>query len=42
MAEGHDTGKKITVTVKTPKEKQFIEISEEAEIKDVSVLELQL
>lgn len=32
-----DSGKKITITVKTPKEKQQIEISEDADIKDVSV-----
>ncbi len=31
-----DSGKKITITVKTPKEKQQIEISEDADIKDVS------
>lgn len=38
MAEGQDGSKKINVTVKTPKEKQTIEISEDAEIKDVSIL----
>lgn len=37
MAEGQDGSKKINVTVKTPKEKQSIEISEDAEIKDVSI-----
>lgn len=31
-----DSGKKITITVKTPKEKQQIEVSEDADIKDVS------
>ncbi|XP_003693998.1 ubiquilin-4 [Apis florea] len=34
MAEGQDTRKKITVNVKTPKEKQSIEIEEDASIKD--------
>ncbi|XP_033322638.1 ubiquilin isoform X3 [Megalopta genalis] len=34
MAEGQDTRKKITVNVKTPKEKQTIEIEEGASIKD--------
>ncbi|XP_031848449.1 ubiquilin [Nomia melanderi] len=34
MAEGQDTRKKITVNVKTPKEKQTIEIEEDASIKD--------
>lgn len=38
MAEGQDTRKKITVNVKTPKEKQSIEIEEDASIKDVSFL----
>lgn len=36
MAEGLDSSKKITITVKTPKEKIQIEISEDADIKDVS------
>lgn len=35
MAEGQDTRKKITVNVKTPKEKQTVEIEEDASIKDV-------
>lgn len=35
MAEGQGESKKISVTVKTPKEKQIIEISADAEIKDV-------
>ncbi|XP_076230996.1 ubiquilin [Calliopsis andreniformis] len=34
MAEGQDTRKKITVSVKTPKEKQSVEIEENATIKD--------
>ncbi|XP_076179485.1 ubiquilin [Ptiloglossa arizonensis] len=34
MAEGQDTRKKITVNVKTPKEKQTVEIEENASIKD--------
>lgn len=34
MAEGQDTRKKITVNVKTPKEKQSVEIEEDASIKD--------
>ncbi|CAK9809594.1 UBQLN1 [Anthophora quadrimaculata] len=34
MAEGQDTRKKITVNVKTPKEKQSVEIEENASIKD--------
>lgn len=38
MAEGLDSSKKITITVKTPKEKQQIEISEDADIKDVSAV----
>lgn len=36
MAEGQDESKKICVSVKTPKEKQIIEISEDADIKEVS------
>lgn len=37
MAEGQEeSSKKITVTVKTPKEKQLVEIEEDASIKDVS------
>lgn len=35
MAEGQDTRKKITVNVKTPKEKQSVEIEEDASIKDL-------
>lgn len=38
MAEGSDSAKKITITVKTPKEKQQIEVAEDADIKDVSVV----
>ena len=34
MAEGQDTRKKITINVKTPKEKQTVEIEEDATIKD--------
>lgn len=37
MAES-GSEKKITITVKTPKEKQTIEVDENAEIKDVSFL----
>lgn len=37
MAEGEDTRKKITVNVQTSKEKQSVEIEEDASIKDVSV-----
>ncbi|XP_063224696.1 ubiquilin-1 [Bacillus rossius redtenbacheri] len=33
MAEGQDSPKKITLTVKTPKEKQTIEVEEDASIK---------
>lgn len=38
MAEGQQEGgpKKITINVKTPKEKQTVEIEENASIKDVS------
>lgn len=36
MAEGQP--KKIIVTVKTPKEKQTIEISEDADIKEVILI----
>lgn len=40
MAESlRDSAKKITITVKTPKEKQQIEISEDADIKDVSAVD---
>lgn len=38
MAEGQDVKKKITLTVKTPKEKRTVEIEEEAEIKDFKVV----
>ncbi|KAG4076328.1 hypothetical protein HA402_005771 [Bradysia odoriphaga] len=38
MADSMDSGKKITITVKTPKEKQQIEISEDADIKDFKQL----
>ncbi|KAK2583109.1 hypothetical protein KPH14_009135 [Odynerus spinipes] len=34
MAEGQDSRKKITINVKTPKEKQSVEIEEDATIKD--------
>lgn len=39
MAEGQDESKKISVTVKTPKEKVSIEVAEDAEIKTVCVLQ---
>lgn len=38
MAEAQEDTKKITITVKTPKEKQQIEIEEDADIKRVSVV----
>ncbi|XP_050101688.1 ubiquilin-1 [Anopheles aquasalis] len=38
MAEQGGAGKKITITVKTPKEKKTIEIAEDAEIKDVKAI----
>ncbi|XP_011496409.1 PREDICTED: ubiquilin-1 [Ceratosolen solmsi marchali] len=34
MAEGQDSQKKITITIKTPKDKQSVEIEENATIKD--------
>lgn len=37
MAEGQDESKKISVIVKTPKEKVSIEVAEDAEIKTVSL-----
>lgn len=37
MAEGQEEPKKITITVKTPKEKQQVEIEEDADIKKVSL-----
>lgn len=36
MAEGQAAGNQITVTVKTPKNKESITIDENADIKDVS------
>lgn len=36
MAEGQEAAKKISVTVKTPKEKQIIECDENASITEVS------
>lgn len=36
MAEGQEDPKKITITVKTPKEKQQVDIAEDADIKKVS------
>lgn len=36
MAEGQDAPKKITITVKTPKDKRTIECNDDASIKDVS------
>ncbi|CAD7087359.1 unnamed protein product [Hermetia illucens] len=38
MAEGQDDAKKITLTVKTPKEKRTIEVDEDAEVKDFKLL----
>lgn len=38
MAEGQDSAKKINLTVKTPKEKQTIEVEENASIKDVCIV----
>lgn len=40
MAEGQENRKKITINVKTPKEKQSVEIEEDATIKDVSVIKI--
>jgi hypothetical protein len=37
MAEGQESSKKINLTVKTPKEKQTIEVEENASIKDVCI-----
>ena len=37
MAEGQEASKKINLTVKTPKEKQTIEVEENASIKDVRI-----
>ncbi|PSN49001.1 Ubiquilin-1 [Blattella germanica] len=37
MAEGQEASKKINLTVKTPKEKQTIEVEENASIKDVCI-----
>lgn len=42
MAEGQEDPKKITITVKTPKEKQQIEIEEDADIKKVSTVTSQI
>lgn len=42
MAEGQENRKKITINVKTPKEKQSVEIEEDATIKDVSVIKNRL
>lgn len=36
MAENRASGKKITIMVKTPKDRKSIEIEDDAEIKDVS------
>lgn len=36
MAESQETKKKINVNIKTPKDKQTVEIEEDASIKDVS------
>jgi hypothetical protein len=37
MAEGQETSKKLNLTVKTPKEKQTVEVEENASIKDVCI-----
>lgn len=37
MAEAQENSKKISIIVKTPKEKQLIEIEEDASIKDVII-----
>lgn len=37
MAEAQEESKKITITVKTPKEKQQIEIEEDSDIKRVRI-----
>lgn len=36
MAEGQDKSNKISITVKTPKEKVVVEVEEDSSIKDVS------
>lgn len=38
MSDAEDNVKKITVTVKTPKEKQTVEVQENATINEVSTL----
>ncbi|XP_035780349.1 ubiquilin-1-like [Anopheles albimanus] len=38
MAEQGGAGKKITITVKTPKDKKTVEIAEDAEIKDLKAI----
>lgn len=38
MAEGNEDSKKINLTVKTAKDKQTLEISEDASVKEVSRL----
>lgn len=38
MSDGEESVKKITVTVKTPKEKQTVEVQENATISEVSIL----
>lgn len=42
MAEGQEEPKNITITVKTPKEKQQVDIEEDADIKKVSTVSLNL
>lgn len=38
MSDSEESVKKITVTVKTPKEKQTVEVQENATISEVSIL----
>ncbi|XP_053669913.1 ubiquilin-1 [Anopheles nili] len=38
MAENSESGKKITIMVKTPKDKKSVEIADDAEIKDLKVV----
>uniref|UniRef100_A0A182Q7D6 Ubiquilin-like protein n=1 Tax=Anopheles farauti TaxID=69004 RepID=A0A182Q7D6_9DIPT len=38
MAENRESGKKITILVKTPKDKKSIEVDDDAEIKDLKIV----
>lgn len=37
MSDGEEVTKKITLTVKTPKDKQIVEVQENATISEVSI-----